>query len=600
MTGKILTSGRDNLWCVGLLLLVFLLGCFSMGNGDIWWHLKTGQLIWQRGEVPGTDWYTYTNSDSAWIDLHWGFQLAAVALWSMGGATALIIAKSVLGTATVGVCLTMVRPGWPQWQTVALWLGSVLVMAGRYYVRPEMVSLLLFSLVLAVLFHSKSHPRLLWCLPLIQLVWVNMQGLFALQYVVMGCFLLDRLLKSTIPAVQKRSEGQTLLLHWPSWLAVLALTCVASLINPYGWKGAMFPWVLLQKVRGSGREFYQQFGAELAGTDVFVRNLLQQIRAGETNILILVRDPSFTIQMLLFVSGAATFFLLARHGRFSVYRVLLFGAFAYLAWQMTRNSVFFALIAGLVIRWNVGELTEMSASSDRRGRRRYPRETGDQSQSRLAPALVGIVLVLLIISVPTNLYSVVRPSLLSRRFGFGEAAWYGHDAARFLQQPGMPRHVYAQHLGQAAVCIFHLSPESRVFVDARLEVNTRDTLQRYREIAQQIAAGDPMAEDNLRRGTGGHRHHLPALLFDNHMLVQSVARGTGLLQSLLDGGRWRCVYCNMNPDRQVAHVAPGVQGASVFLDVATAERLGLAEDENIRQLDVLGSLIRDVIEQGIR
>ena len=84
------THGRDSLWYAGLLLLVFLLGCHDIGNGDIWWHLKTGQLIWETGGVPRTDWYTYTNPDAEWIDLHWGFQLI------VAGST---ISSSSSGTA---------------------------------------------------------------------------------------------------------------------------------------------------------------------------------------------------------------------------------------------------------------------------------------------------------------------------------------------------------------------------------------------------------------------------------------------------------------------------------------------------------------------
>ena len=93
---------QDRLWIAALLLLVFLLGCFEMGNGDIWWHLRTGQLIWERGEVPRHDWYTYTNPEAEWIDVHWGFQLAAAGLWELGGTAALIVAKSAVGVATIG------------------------------------------------------------------------------------------------------------------------------------------------------------------------------------------------------------------------------------------------------------------------------------------------------------------------------------------------------------------------------------------------------------------------------------------------------------------------------------------------------------------
>src|SRR5437763_573731 len=60
----------DALWLAAFLLLVFLVGCVEIEDGDIWWHLRTGQLMLERGEIPHTDWFTYTNPDSPWIDLH--------------------------------------------------------------------------------------------------------------------------------------------------------------------------------------------------------------------------------------------------------------------------------------------------------------------------------------------------------------------------------------------------------------------------------------------------------------------------------------------------------------------------------------------------
>ena len=58
------------------LALTFLLGAFPLKDTDFWWHLRTGDLIRQTGQVPRTDLYTFTAADHRWIDLHWGFQVA--------------------------------------------------------------------------------------------------------------------------------------------------------------------------------------------------------------------------------------------------------------------------------------------------------------------------------------------------------------------------------------------------------------------------------------------------------------------------------------------------------------------------------------------
>ena len=40
---------------VSLPALAFLLGCAPMADYDVWWHLRSGQLILQTGAVPRHD-----------------------------------------------------------------------------------------------------------------------------------------------------------------------------------------------------------------------------------------------------------------------------------------------------------------------------------------------------------------------------------------------------------------------------------------------------------------------------------------------------------------------------------------------------------------
>src|SRR4051794_17891599 len=79
---------------VGLFIaLAFLLGVFPLKDADIYWHLRTGQIIRQTGQVPSVDHFTFTREGSPWIDLHWVFQIGVSWLHERGGAVALNLAK---------------------------------------------------------------------------------------------------------------------------------------------------------------------------------------------------------------------------------------------------------------------------------------------------------------------------------------------------------------------------------------------------------------------------------------------------------------------------------------------------------------------------
>ncbi len=171
---------------LSLLALTFLLGCFPMADFDVWWHLRTGQLILERGAVPHTDWFTYTNATRPWIDIYWLFQVGLALLYRMGGATALVLLKAACGTAVVALSLVARRRGDKTWPIVIAWLPGVVMFTGRLCERPELFSLLFLAGFLTVLGRAGERPRWLWLLPAIQILWVNCHGFFVLGPMVLG------------------------------------------------------------------------------------------------------------------------------------------------------------------------------------------------------------------------------------------------------------------------------------------------------------------------------------------------------------------------------------------------------------------------------
>jgi hypothetical protein len=466
----------DWLWLAALLLLAFLIGCVEIEDPDLWWHLRTGQLIYERGEIPRHDWFTYTNPESDWIDLHWGFQLIAASLWSFGGAAALVSAKALVQAAAIGVAVFAGR-GHASWgRMAACWLPPLLIFSGRNQVRPETFSFLLLAAELALVARVRRKPRLAWLLLAIQAIWINVHGLFILGLVVWGCFLADAMLRRLRsgrgePTCDDKRDDFRL------WTGVTAGMLAASLVNPYGYRGALFPFTLLQRIQGADRDFYRQFAEEFDGLGDFIA--AHGILAALTNVTI-------AMSFVLAAMGASSFVRLALRGRFDLYRTLVFAAFAYLAWQSSRNSALFAIAGGWVAATNFAELA--GAASSPANSRRF----------RFGPVLLAAAIGMLIVSMPTDLFWALARSESPRRFGFGEVPnLFAHDSARFLGREGMPRNVFAIDQGEAAVYIFHNGPERRVFADGRLEVNSRKVLERYQELRIRMAKASESHDPQL-------------------------------------------------------------------------------------------------------
>ena len=110
-------------WLIaGLLLWMFLACCFPLFDTDLFWHLKTGEWILQNLSIPGYDLYTFTDYGNRWIDLHWGFQVAAAVLYRIGGANLLILTKAAILTLALGVGCYSGGAGLRDWQRVLCWL----------------------------------------------------------------------------------------------------------------------------------------------------------------------------------------------------------------------------------------------------------------------------------------------------------------------------------------------------------------------------------------------------------------------------------------------------------------------------------------------
>ncbi|MCA9113703.1 MAG: hypothetical protein KDA79_01360 [Planctomycetaceae bacterium] len=520
------------------LLWTVLLGCTAMQNFDIWWHLATGRWIVAQGFVPYTDVFTFTGWDRPWVDLHWGFQLLVLALHGLGGVPLLVLSKALcLGlTSFLLWHAAGSRQLLPAWGRALCWSLPVICLSGRSVVRPEMLSLVLLALWLWIVSRLAERPRLIWLLPVVQLVWVNCHGLFVLGLVVGGVWLTDQLARGLAagrwgiePVPETGPEARTI-------LRVAVLTGLACLLNPYFEEGLLFPLVLYRKF-SVDQQLY-------AGIGEFQRPFDFLLKYGLANVYL-------TAQLLLALAAAASFLPLWWHRRLSVFRLLLFAAFSLLGWKASRNTTVFATVAGFVLAANLNEILRLRRSN----RPQHISETADSpggaSSTGLPVASAVCVAGLLLLTALVASGHWARwsgekgpPSLQARPY------WYAHEAAIFAGQPGMPERAFIAHEGQAAVYLFHNGPQKLVFMDGRLEVASRETFQLYNSLKQMMATGDLRWQSLLRDSEG----RLPLLLFDSRFSRAEIS-------ALMQTPGWRLVFADVT--------------AAVFVDDSLATRLGL-------------------------
>ncbi|MDB5349887.1 MAG: hypothetical protein JWN86_1134 [Planctomycetota bacterium] len=525
----------------GLLLLflglTFLLGVFPLNDTDFWWHLRTGDLIRQQGRLPHTDWYTFGAAGHAWIDLHWGFQVALSWLYSLGGVDATNLAKCVVTTVAVSILLLSRQKSWPLWVMVLAWLPALLLLGGRMYVRPETVSLLYLAIDLAILTRIDRMPKLAWIIPVVQILWVNTQGLFIFGPIVLSMALIDAALRRGAFSRERRA-------WWRIVLGATVATGVACLLNPYGIFGALYPLQLagtmtnpafngIQELQ-SIPDFIESAGLRnlplqlhfltlLLGGMSFVLPVLWRVYDRVANPPVEVAEPSRRKAKKRAKTTPAE-----PPWRLSPFRVLLFAAFSLLSWKATRNSHQFAAVVGAVTAWNFGEWA--GAVSRRRAENR---QRSSETAIALIPRLAvsGMVGVAIVLVGGGQFYGWAKEG---RTVGWGERPlWFPHEAARFAGTAGFPEKFLVFHNGHAGLFEYYNSPKQKVFADARLEVMGPDVYGDDMELGAAVALESPGWIERIK----GLGTPTPGVLVDHVQLPMAPLAAT-----LLGSRAWRCVW----------------------------------------------------------
>jgi len=218
-----------------LALGLFIMAARSVTDPDLWWHLRTGQLTVQNHRVFHNDPFSFTRFDEPWVDHEWLSQILIWTLYRVAGWGGLIAGFATL----IGAAFMLVFrrcPGKP-YVAGAITVWGAVASIPCWGVRPQMLTLLWASVFLVLLERSYEHPKLLWWLPPLMLLWVNLHAGFAVGIVFLILFLIGDALDLAFgykdpPLSAARFRR----------LALVTAICAAIVpLNPYGLQMYRYP-----------------------------------------------------------------------------------------------------------------------------------------------------------------------------------------------------------------------------------------------------------------------------------------------------------------------------------------------------------------------
>src|SRR5439155_1208757 len=76
---------------------------------DWWWHLRTGQLIWEQRAIPTADPYSFTNAGRPWVVHEWLFEVLTYLGYRAIGYSGLSLALGLVLLATFTLHYLLLR-----------------------------------------------------------------------------------------------------------------------------------------------------------------------------------------------------------------------------------------------------------------------------------------------------------------------------------------------------------------------------------------------------------------------------------------------------------------------------------------------------------
>ena len=170
---------------------------------DFYWHLKTGQWIWQNMALPHLDPFGVpplpppSPRTEFILTSYWLLQLILYAFYSLSGMWGIILFRWIIAGFFLLVCIRWTNVRLNSVRAVMV-LGTVLLLEYYFIERPQFISFVSFGILLVILFRflEQRATRSLWStlvpLSLLMILWSNMHGGFLIgQSILIYCVIAE-------------------------------------------------------------------------------------------------------------------------------------------------------------------------------------------------------------------------------------------------------------------------------------------------------------------------------------------------------------------------------------------------------------------------
>lgn len=501
-----------NLVIVLLFALLFISQINTVIDIDLWWNLKTGEHIIKNLTIPRTDIFSYTFENRPWIDHEWLSQVIFYPIFSKFGWLGLNILKALLVSLSFLMLLFLNISKYKKiiYSTFFIML-AILAFGYRSVLRPEIFSYLL----LCIFFYVLEREKRLFILPFLQIIWVNLHGYFILGPILVFLYAIGEFFSGNKNKAKRFA---------------MVFTCVvlACLVNPYFYKGALYPFRISMDVFTEQKLFMQN-----------VHELMMPVRASFGRFLF------FWIFAIL-----TSISFLINIKNIKIKHILIFALGFIASYMAVRNIPIFIFLGMPLAAMN---LNEARFTKNISGRRYY----------------IGLMLIacgLIYFFLSNKYYTFTNQSALRKTESKFSRVFMPSGACDFLEDNKITGPIF-NTLDFGPYIGYRFYPEKRIFIDTRTELYKDDFYRLYRR-----AQNYPAEWRQLHKEYG----------FEIVLLRHLFGGTEKILRHLYKDRDWRLVYYDENSCIFLSNV-PRNAGLINRFEIDLSKRRLSGQDININR-----------------
>lgn len=239
-------TSQLNIWKIAAFVVTLTTVAFicvaPQVTNDFWLQAKVGELIVSNFEIPKTLLFPFTEIQTAKFNAHeWLPSILFYELIQLFGEAALPLVLGGFGFILFTLVSWLAYRRSQHCLPLALMLGllAVGVENFRHFLRPELVSLILFVVYLHLLESCRQRPSRATLIGIVAVVviWSNTHGSFILAPIVASIFSMGVWLDMRRSSSERMFVSKT---NAKSFAALALVTLVCTAVNPTGWEQTAF------------------------------------------------------------------------------------------------------------------------------------------------------------------------------------------------------------------------------------------------------------------------------------------------------------------------------------------------------------------------